>query len=96
MTTPEDWIEESRSLTNSSSVPLGVPVATHMDMLLRDTRRDLRTACNALEAVLELHDSESSHYSPFAGRTVTTCGACGESRPCPTVIAITAALGVES
>ena len=53
---PADWIDSARSLTYSSSVPLGVPINTHMDMLLRDTRRDLRVACDALEAVLKLHE----------------------------------------
>lgn len=51
--TAEQWIEQARSLTQSSSVPLGVPIATHINMLLRDTRRDLRAACDALEAVLD-------------------------------------------
>ena len=51
---PAAWIANARSLTQSSSIPLGVPVNTHMDMLLRDTRRDLQAACDALEAVLDL------------------------------------------
>ena len=49
---PADWIANARSLAQSSSIPLGVPINTYMDMLLRDTRRDLRTACDALEAAL--------------------------------------------
>lgn len=83
------WIEQARSLTQSSSVPLGVSVATHMDMLLRDTRRDLRVACDALEAVLR---SEGPHgygdYSEWANGFHAALDAMRE--------VITSALGIET
>lgn len=87
-----DWIDSARSLAQSSSIPLGVPVAVHMDMLLRDTRRDLRTAADALEKVLELHervDAPDAFCLPCQSLTDTYW-------PCPTVAAINEALGVES
>ena len=84
---PADWIAAARSLTqSSSSIPLGVPVSTHVDMLLRDTRRDLRTACNALEAVLEPHQL---HEVPGGQRW---CLHCGGDWPCLTVDAAAGAL----
>ena len=83
---PADWITNARSLTQSSSIPLGVPVNIHMDMLLRDTRRDLRAACDALEAVLAPHQL---HEVPGGQRW---CLHCGADWPCPTVAAITEAL----
>ena len=83
---PADWIANARSLTQSSSIPLGVPVNIHMDMLLRDTRRDLRTACEALEAVLAPHQL---HEAPGGQRW---CLHCGADWPCPTVDAVTGAL----
>lgn len=119
------WIEQARSLTLSSSIPLGVPVATHMDMLLRDTRRDLRVACDALEAVMDLHhETHVYELDPASGTWVyvddelvvmeRVCVECsdiwtledigdgmyregtGVVWPCPTVRAITAALGIET
>lgn len=60
-----DWIANARSLTQSSSIPLGVPVAVHMDMLLRDTRRDLRTAADALEKVLEAIEGTDRDWTPY-------------------------------
>lgn len=56
----EQWIVSARSLTQSSSVPLGVPVTLHTDMLLRDTQGRLLDALGALEAVLELADGWTS------------------------------------
>lgn len=78
---PADWIGSARSLTQSSSIPLGVPINTHMDMLLRDTRRDLRTACDALEAVLALHCPDEQEALDW------DCGngvCCGHEDECPT------------
>lgn len=105
--TAADWIANARSLTQSSSIPLGVPVNTHMDMLLRDTRRDLRSALDALEKVLELHKPvpapTSQHYycEPYDcdqagdGELRAECDGCAEWWPCRTAAAITEALGVQ-
>ena len=99
---PADWITNARSLAQSSSIPLGVPVNIHMDMLLRDTRRDLRTACDALEAVLALHrphicgEAWGTQGACFIGHggcmSGGTCRECRMSYPCPTVAAVTGAL----
>lgn len=100
--TAEQWIESARSLTQSSSVPLGVPIATHIDMLLRDTRRDLRAACDALEAVLDLHYPTCAKHSDewpcdkHHPSCAAYCEVCFEDAPCPTVAKLTAALGAES
>ena len=76
---PADWIANARSLTQSSSIPLGVPVNTHMDMLLRDTRRDLQAACDALEAVLEL-TKEHRAFATKRGRDDCICTICDMCR----------------
>lgn len=89
-------LEEMQALTCSSSVPLGVSVARHTDRLLAETRLELRKCIFALKAALDEHPP---------GRW--TCGTvvCWECSwqvrgrvpyPCPTVEAITKALGVES
>lgn len=46
-------LDEMQALTYSSSVPLGVSVARHADLLLLETRRDLRKAVTALRIVVE-------------------------------------------
>ena len=108
---PADWIANARSLAQSSSIPLGVPINTYLDMLLRDTRRDLRTACDALEAVLALHrlnredDGDCQGYTSHGyGYLDRWCVECSEQSgreygtpwPCPTVAAIESALRADS
>lgn len=61
-----------------------------------DARTSAPAMRKALEAVLELHPQE-----PFEmpnGKTWVRCGRCSHAsnRPCPTVAAVEAALGVES
>ena len=83
---PADWITNARSLAQSSSIPLGVPVNIHMDMLLRDTRRDLQAACDALEAVLKGHRPVSFSFSWRDGVTMhEVCDTCHDKagvHPC--------------
>lgn len=87
-------LDAMQALTYSSSVPLGVSVARHADLLLLETRRELRKCIDTLKAVL------AEHYPVGAESDCRCCPqecACGVwEYPCPTVRAIAKALGVES
>lgn len=48
-----DRLDAMKALTRSSSIPLGVPIATHIDGLLRDTWKELQRAVEALRVVHE-------------------------------------------
>lgn len=120
-----EWIARAQSLTQVHPFPLGVSIASHMDMLLRDTRQDLLVASGALEAVLALHhETPIYELDPTNGTWVyvndervvmeRVCVECSDIStledigdgmyqegvgvlwPCPTVQAITAALGIET
>lgn len=56
--------------------------------------RDSRAMHTALEAALELHQPiDHGPHNGFSGEPFTECQACTRSWPCPTVTAITEALG---
>lgn len=69
-----DRFDAMKDLARSSSIPLGVPTATYIDGLLRDTRKELQRAVEALRAVHE--------HSGIADYCTTPCthGDCVVSR----------------
>ena len=62
---------------------------------ITDTRASLPKALDALEAVLALHPWECLECEGIDLDASPRCGHCYEPWPCPTVAAITKALGVE-
>lgn len=85
-------LDEMEGLTYSCSVPPGVSVAIHTDLLLAETRRELRTCIAALRAVLtqhHLHDCSPEHGSGCSPCwSEGLCEGCSEDWPCPTVEAV--------
>lgn len=86
-------LDEMLDIARSSSVPLGVSVARHNDLLLRDTKRALRAAVAALKAVAEEHYPVGEESDCRCCPQECACGVW--EYPCPTVKTIEEALGVD-